>query len=71
MTDHAHTWTPIPLEFARYECPCGATGYRKGAAIVEHKTKLARPAEVTAKGRGLGDGAVPPMIYDDTGARNK
>lgn len=71
MTAHSHTWTPIPLEFARYECPCGATGYRKGAAIVEHKTMLRRDAAPTAKSRGLGDGAVPACIYKDTGARNR
>lgn len=50
MTDHVHTWTPIPLAFARYECTCGATGYRKGATIVEHKTKSERRTDVTARG---------------------
>lgn len=36
MTDHVHSWTPIPLVVARYECSCGATGRRdKSGAIVE------------------------------------
>jgi hypothetical protein len=71
MTVHINTWTPIPLESARYECECGATGYRKGAAIVEHRTRLERKAEPTAKGRTEGGGPVAAYRYHDTGARNK
>ena len=49
MTSHVHAWTPIPLETARYECSCGATGYRGRAGIVEYRHKVARRAEVTAR----------------------
>lgn len=49
MSDHVHTWTPIQLAFARYECACGATGYRGRGEIVEHKTKLERRTNVTAR----------------------
>lgn len=43
MTLHVHTWTPIPLVAARYECPCGATGRRdKNGAIVAQKTDRQR-----------------------------
>lgn len=42
MTTHVHSWTPIPLATARYECECGATGRRKGGAIVEQKTDRRR-----------------------------
>jgi hypothetical protein len=73
VTAHVHTWAPIPLLFARYECSCGATGYRgRSGCIVEHKAKLGRIADVTVKGRTTGDGgAVPAYHYKDTGARNK
>ena len=36
---HEHDWQPIPLEAVRYQCTCGATGYRKRGAIVEHKVR--------------------------------
>lgn len=70
MTGHVHAWAPIPLEFARYECVCGATGYRSRDGIVEHKQKLERTAEVTVRGRLHGDGEVLPYRYHDTGVRN-
>lgn len=71
MTVHAHTWSPIPLECGRYECPCGATGYRNGYAIVEHRTQLPRRQEVTVRSRRETSGAVPAYRYHDTGARNR
>lgn len=58
---HNHTWTPIPEQCARYECECGATGYRgRGGDIVEHKQKLQRPARPSASGQAVyrGDGRV-------------
>ncbi len=43
MSDHTHSWEPIPLVVARYECSCGATGRRdKSGAIVEQKTDRRR-----------------------------
>lgn len=36
---HVHTWKPVPLEFRRYQCSCGATGFKRsiGGEIREHK----------------------------------
>lgn len=43
MSAHVHTWTPIPLATARYECECGATGRRtKSGDIVPQKTDRRR-----------------------------
>lgn len=43
MIDHLHTWAPIPLATARYQCECGATGRRtKSGAIVAQKTDRRR-----------------------------
>ena len=54
MSDHLHTWTPIPLATARYECPCGATGRRdKSGAIVEQKTDRRRKSCDAAPGGWL------------------
>jgi hypothetical protein len=54
MTDHIHTWAPIPLATARYECPCGATGRReKSGAIVEQKTDRRRKSRDAAPGGWL------------------
>jgi hypothetical protein len=61
MTDHAHRWTPIAGLFARYECSCGATGYRAWAGeIREHKTRLARPAKVNVRPYLETSGRIPP-----------
>ena len=40
MTDHVHTWSPVPGETAQYVCECAATGYRNSrGVIVAHKTR--------------------------------
>jgi hypothetical protein len=40
---HVHSWTPIPLATARYECSCGATGRReKSGEIVAQKADRRR-----------------------------
>lgn len=31
---HDHTWSPIPLQMARYVCACGAQGYKKLDGII-------------------------------------
>jgi hypothetical protein len=38
--EHAHAWQPIDGARGRYACLCGATGFRKGADIQPHKTRL-------------------------------
>jgi hypothetical protein len=61
MIDHVHSWTPIPLAVARYECSCGATGRRdKSGAIVEQKTDRRR-IETTRRPITFGGGGrIPP-----------
>lgn len=52
MKDHVHSWTPIPLATARYECECGATGRReRSGQIVVQKTDRRRK-EYDAKPMG-------------------
>lgn len=52
MSDHVHSWTPIPLAVARYECECGATGRReRSGQIVAQKTDRRRK-ECDAKPMG-------------------
>lgn len=50
MSEHTHSWQPIPGECAKYACSeCPATGYRSRAGIVEHKTKPAIQRQWTAR----------------------
>lgn len=61
MTDHSHTWTPIPGQTAQYACSCTATGYRNSrGVIVEHKTRKTYAKQWTAmdKTHNSGDGRV-------------
>lgn len=61
MTDHLHTWSPVPGETAQYVCECDATGYRNSRGIiVAHKTRRSYAKRWTAMDRthGHGDGAV-------------
>lgn len=57
---HVHSWTPIPLVVARYECSCGATGRReRSGQIVAQKTDRRR-TDVDARGLTRDGGRVPP-----------
>lgn len=57
---HIHSWTPIPLVVARYECSCGVTGRReKTGQIVAQKTDR-RHAEIEVRGLTRDGGRVPP-----------
>jgi hypothetical protein len=51
---------------ARYECECGATGYRAVVGIKEHRSKLARNKQWTARDRRAGlNGRITPRIDED------
>jgi hypothetical protein len=67
VSDHVHTWTPIPGECARYECACTATGWRCSTGeIREHRKRLVRSRQWTARARlSDGDGRIPAMIRED------
>lgn len=70
MTDrHAHHWSPVAGERARYACACSATGYRNsGGTIhaVEHAPEIDPDARISA--RPIADyrtGRVRARILDD------
>jgi len=57
--DHVHSWTPIALAVARYECECGATGRReRSGQIVAQKTDWRRK-DVDARAITYIGGQVP------------
>lgn len=49
MSEHVHSWLPIPGEMAKYECSCGATGNRSLSGIQEHKLKPQIQRQWTAR----------------------
>lgn len=54
VSNHIHSWTPIPLVVARYECSCGATGRRaKSGEIIAQKTDRRRKSWEAAPGGWL------------------
>lgn len=67
VTDHIHSWEPIPGLTARYRCAqCPATGYRNWHGIViEHKQKLQQPTEVTRRSQRHSGGRVGRDPVDD------
>lgn len=66
MTSHAHAWSPIPGEVARYSCACSVTGYRaRTGEIREHRTRIEIAKQWTACGQHTDmNGRVPPKPGD-------
>jgi hypothetical protein len=66
MSKHIHTWTPIPMQCARYFCRCGATAYRAFTGEMrQHKQPLRRRARWTARNRTAAGGRIEPRVPSD------
>lgn len=57
MTEHVHEWEPAPNVFMRYQCACGATGYRstvdgKGQIVAHKRKRNLKEKEIVQVGSG-------------------